>query len=79
MFSKKCRIDRKTDRQTDRQTNTLLIGQKRRATCNPKFDPCEKAHSAESSVTKDDLTEPKQFPAQPSFFLGLMENTTVLT
>ena len=43
------------------------------------FDPCKKAHCAESSVTKDDLTEQKQllqFTAQISLFLRLMENTT---
>ena len=79
MFSKKVQNRQTTDRQTDRQTDTVLIGQLKRATWNPKFDPCEKAHSAESSVTKDDLTEPKQFPSQPSFFLGIMENTTVVT
>ena len=75
MFSKK----KKNAESTDRQTDTVFIGKKRRATWNPKFDSFIKAHGAKSSVTKDDLTEPKQllqFPAQPSLFLGLMEITT---
>ena len=53
------------NRQTDRHCTYRSI-----KTCNmeSQVHPCEKANSAESSVTKDDLTEPKQFPAQPSFF-----------
>ena len=73
----------RADERADRQTDTVLIGRSitPNRLCNVlEFNPCKKLKACGAEcVKKDGKIEPKhlfQFPAQPSPFLGLVENTT---